>query len=102
MSAVRNRPRPHITGPRPSAAGVLSRSRTLRVLQLRPGVDSLRRRDLRPEAVAAHEDREFVLALPQLLHLGLLVGRPAGGGGAFHLAPAVVVTEPVQGLDRPG
>src|SRR6202007_1417554 len=51
---------------------------------------------------AGDEDREFPLALPELLHLGLLVLGPARGGGALHLAPAGVVAESVQWLHRPG
>ena len=72
------------------------------MLEVGAGLDPLLRGDLRPEAVAADEDRQFPLALAELLDLGLLVGRPARGGGAFDLAPAVVVAETVQGLDRPG
>src|SRR5690606_21090551 len=115
MSAVRNRPRPPvrrrgpgaISGAPPSSwpAGVRAARAAAargRVLQRRAGAHAVGARESAPVPVGADEGRELVVAPPQLLPLGLFVLAPARRGGACDPAPAGVVAEAVEGLDRPG
>lgn len=72
------------------------------MLQLHTGVHAFAARDLRPEAVAGDEDGEFVFALSELLHLGLLVGRPAGEAGRSTLRQPAVSLKPSRGSTDQG